>query len=796
MTAQKLTTAQEPTAADGLRERADGLIGKPLPRVQDERMLRGHGHYVDDLDQSGVLHAAVLRSPIASGEVVHFDASAALADERVALVLGPDDIAPLVDSVPCSWLLMGQRPIDMAIGERQVRYVGQPIGVVIAASRAAAEDAAELVDLDFDDRPAVVGVDGARANASLVYPDLGTNEVGSIHFGDPLDTLEEVFASAAHVVERQLAVPRISHSPMEPRGIVAEWVPATEQLTAVSSTQVPHLVRQDLAKALRLRADQVRVVAPDVGGSFGQKASLFADEAIVCLAAKVIGRKVKWIEDRSEALTASYQGRGTYSRSRLALDADGRFLALHTDLHGDVGAFAGSGTGGSGPFQVAGLMVEGPYRYDKAGATVTGWYTHTPPTAAFRGYGMQEGTWIRERLVDEAARELGIDPVELRRKNMLTADQLPHLTHTQVPYDNGDYPQVLDKAAAIAAGTARPSEGRVRRGIGLAAMVEITGFAPTALLEMFQIHWSGWEAATIRVNEDGSVTVFSGVTSVGQGIETALTQIAAERLGVPPSRVRVQLGDTATAPYSNIAAQASRSLALAGGALWTAADRLRTRMRVLAGSALGCAADDVVFDGETFQAPDRRSVTWAEVAHRGWMGWGRADFDQIQLQETVDYDPAGITFGYATHGAQVAVDLDTGKVRVEDYWVVHDSGVVVNPLIAEGQTYGGVTMGLGGALHEQCTFSEEGQPTATTYLDYIVPLSEDVPDIVIEHVETPSQITPGGFKGLGESGTIPPPAAIANAVAAAVPEIAEHLVTTPLSPTHIWTLLDQAGLTR
>lgn len=772
------------------------LVGTGLPRLQDERMLRGRGRYVDDIDETGVLHAAIVRSPVASGEITQFDATAARASERVALVLGPDEIAELSVPVRASWLLPGQQRADMPLADRAVRYVGQPLAIVVADSRAAAEDAAELIDMEFDDRDAVVGVDGAQSDgAPLVYPELGTNKVGAIHFGAPVEELDPIFATAAHVVERTMSVPRISHSALEPRGLAAEWIATTEELTVFSSTQVPHMVRQDLAKALRLRADQVRVVAPDVGGSFGQKASLFADEGIVCLAATRLGRKVKWVEDRTEALTASYHGRGTTSRSRLALDGDGRFLALHTDMHGDVGAFTTSGTGGSGPFQVAGLMVEGPYRYDEAGATVTGWYTNAVPTAAFRGYGMQEGTWVRERLVDEAARQLGIDPIELRKRNMLTADQLPHVTHTQVPYDNGDYPAVLDRAVAMGARKGKSSKRRIRRGIGYASMVEITGFAPTALLEMFQIHWSGWEATTIRVNEDGSVTVIAGVTSVGQGIETALAQIAAERLGVPIDWISVQLGDTATAPYSNIGAQASRSLTLGGGALWTAADRLRDRMYALASAHLGEPAEQLRFDGGVFHAPEGGSAAWQEIAHRGWMGWGRTDPDRIRLEETVDYDPAGITFGYATHGAQVAVDLDTGKIMVEDYWLVHDSGVVVNPLVAEGQLLGGIAMGLGGVLHEHATYSDTGQPTAATYLDYIVPLSEDVPSIEIEHVVTPSAITPGGFKGLGESGTIPPPATIGNAVANAVPEIAESLVTLPLSPSDIWTLLQQKGLT-
>jgi carbon-monoxide dehydrogenase large subunit len=299
----------------------------------------------------------------------------------------------------------------------------------------------------------------------------------------------------------------------------------------------------------------------------------------------------------------------------------------------------------------------------------------------------------------------------------------------------------------------------------------------------------------VRINEDGSVTVFSGATGIGQGIETSLTQIAAERLGVPLDWIDVQLGDTTVSGYSNIGSQASRALPLAGGALWKAADILRARMCDLAATYLKADLTAVIHDGGKFLSTDGSSISWQEVAHRGWMGWGHTEGDVIRLEETVDFDPPGITFSYATHCAQVAVDLDTGKVSVEDYWIVHDSGVVVNPLVAEGQIVGGVAMGLGGALHENSTFDENGQPTATTYLDYIVPLAEDMPEIVIEHIVTPSSFIPGGFRGLGEGGTIPPPAVIGNAVAAAVPEIGQHITATPLHPSHIWTLLDAAGLT-
>lgn len=774
------------------------LIGAPVTRIQDDRMLRGNGWYVDDIPEAGTFHAAVLRSPIAAGKITGFDASEVENEPSVRLILGPDELEARLAPVPAPWLIPGQQETEVALFSRTIRYVGQPLAIVVAGSRAEAEDALELIELDFEESPAVVSIANARAeDAPLVRPEFGSNCVGQIHFGDPIETLEEVFARAHTVIDREFTIPRISHNSMEPRGLVAEWTPAVEQLTVHSSTQVPHMVRQEVAKTLGLRADQVRVIAPDVGGAFGLKTLLFPDEAMVCLAARMIGGRVKWIEDRSEALVASYHGHGQHDRARLALDENGKFLALHVDLHGDVGAYSCTGTGGTGPFQVAGLMVEGPYHYEAAATTVAAWYTNCVPTGAYRGYGMQEATFVRERLVDEAARVMNIDPVELRLRNMMSSEELPFVTRLQMPYDNGDYPRALQLAVEMTSGAQQSSEERVRRGIGFSSMTEITGFAPTALTQAFGINWSTWDSTKVRVNEDGSVTVHSGVTSVGQGIETALAQIAADTLGVPLSRISVQLGDTLVSPYSNMASQASRAVVIGGAALLKAATRMRERMAVLAASALETTPDDVIFDGNDFSTSDgTRTIGWSQVAHRGWMGWGRGDSESIALEELGEYDPASITYGYATHAAQVAVDLDTGKVRLEKYWLVHDAGTTVNPLLVNGQMIGGVAMGIGSALLEEAPYSDAGQPLATTYLDYNLPMSEDVPDIEMAHFESPSPITPGGFKGVGESGTIPPPAAIVNAVAAAVPEIAADLSFLPVSPTRIWGLLDKAGLTR
>ncbi|GEL27119.1 carbon monoxide dehydrogenase [Pseudonocardia sulfidoxydans NBRC 16205] len=767
-----------------------------MPRSHDARLLRGDGRYIDDIDDTGVLHAAIVRSPQAHGRITRFDASQARAHGASVLVLGPDEIREVAGPLPLTWQLPGQHLSSIELAVDTVRYVGQPIGIVVAPTRALAEDVAEMIQVDIEPLPVVVTLgDAIAADAPLLYPEHASNIAGEIHFGTPVDALEAALAASAHVVEREFTIQRINPSPMEPRGVLAEWIPSIEQLTVHASSQAPHLVRQELSAALRLRADQIRVVVPDVGGAFGAKTTMLADEALACLAAKVLGRRVKWIEDRTENLTACYQGRGQRARCRLGLDADGHFTALAVHILGDLGALLT--TAGSGPFQVAALTVEGPYKFEAAGASVTAVFTNAVPTGAYRGYGMQESAWIRERIVEEAARELGRNAVELRLLNMIGPDDMPFATHTTLAYDSGDYPAALRRAAEIGLQRRRPSTDRVRRGVAVTANVEVTGFAPSALLQALQIQWSGYETGTVRVNDDGSVTVFSGVNSMGQGIETTLAQIVADELGVPIELVSVQLGDTHTAAFSNFSSQASRSLPLAGAALIAAGGQMRDRMHRLAASALGVVVEDIKQDGLVFEARSVGSdVTWQQVAHLGWMGWGRPDAERIVLEETVSFDPPGIAYAYSAHGAAVAVDLDTGKVTVEEYWTVNDSGVLVNPLIVDGQIIGGVAQGLGTALLEEaCYEPETGQPLATSYLDYVLPLSEDMPDVTVEHMETPSPHITGGFKGVGESGIQPPAATIGNAIADAVPEIAAGLVATPMSPSCIWTLLAAADMT-
>lgn len=767
------------------------LVGASVPRVNDPRLLTGQGRFVDDVVLPGMLHATIVRSTLPHGTVTAFGGGA-----EGAVVLGPDEIAEATRPMPCMWIAPDQPQVAVPLADRTVRYVGQPLGIVVAASRAEAEDVAETLDIDIDPLPGVADQWAAlEPDAPLLYPEHGSNLAVRFAIGDPDDVVEEAMASADIVVSRRLRIPRIVPSPMETRGVVADWNAGARQLTVWLSTQTPHHARDHIAHVLGLRADQVRVIAGDLGGGFGAKEHLYSDEAIVCLAAMRIGRPVKWIEDRVEHFTSTFHGRDAVHDARLAMRADGTFLAIHTHVTGNLGAhFSNVGTG---PFRVSGLMLPGPYRLPVAGATISAVWTTTTPTGAYRGFGMQEAAWVRERLVDEAARELGVSPVELRRRNMYRSDELPLTTPTFQDYDSGDYHRALELVAErIAAHPAQPAAPRIRRGIGLATHVEFTGLGPSKVQEIVGFRLGGYETAVVRMEPDGSVVVTSGVMGMGQGIETTLAQLAADRLGVPLASVTVHLGDTASAPYSAAGSIASRSLTVGGGAVVRAATALRDKLLRIAAFHLEAAPGDLeLVEGEIRVKGDptaRESLT--ELVERTWLGWGLPEGESPDLEVKDVHDPLNISYPYATHAAAVSVDLDTGQVTVDAYWVAHDSGVVVNPMIVDGQIMGGVAQGLGIALFEKMLYAEDGTPLSTTFLDYQIPLSSNLPDMVLDHYETPAPHIPGGMKGVGEGGTIVAPAAIGNAVAAAVPEIAGRILETPLSPGRLWDLLHEAGL--
>ncbi|MEQ4715877.1 xanthine dehydrogenase family protein molybdopterin-binding subunit [Nonomuraea sp. B19D2] len=756
-------------------------VGARTPRREDARLLTGKGRYVGAVRLPGMVHAYVVRSPIAHGRLIGCDAKAAWAVEGVLDVITPADAAGL--SLPCVSLAPGQRMTSYPVLDDAIKYAGQPLAVVVARTPEAARDAAELVDLSLAEQPAAVGAERAMEDgAPLLYPEWGTNVVTDFTLGDA--DCAAAIEQAAHVVEMTFTMGRVSPYPIEPRGVVASY--ADDELTVHISSQAPHHVREHLADTLGLSHDRVRVISGDTGGGFGGKEHVYPDEALVCLAAMRLGRPVSWSESPGDRLFATLPARAAVHRARLALSADGRFLALHADVLGDMGAHPSNV--GVSTFAVTATLLPGPYRFDRVAVRVRGVVTNTTPTGSYRGFGQPEGSLTRERLIDEAARRLGIDRLELRLRNMLEPAELPYTTRVYQRYDSGDYPLALRTLRDLVTPVEKP-DGR-RRGIGYSCHVESTGMGPSMDLKTTAIQAGGYETVVLRMEQDGSVIVSSGVVSIGQGIETALAQLAADRVGVPIERVRVVLGDTATTPYSSIGSIASRSLAVGGGALTRAADQLRGKLVALAAHRLEASPDDLeIADGSVRVKGDpAASVTLRELATSAWRGWDLPDGVSPGLEERVSYDPAGYTFAYGAHAAAVAVDPETGAVEVERYWVVNDAGVLVNPAVVEGQLRGGVAQSIGMALTEEIVYTPEGQPIT----DYLLPTTREVPDIEVVMLETPSPLTPGGMKGVGEAGTIGPPAAIANAVAAALPEIADQITEVPLTPSRLWSLLAAA----
>lgn len=757
---------------------AEKHVGSPAPRREDARLITGRGRFVGGVRSPGAAHAVVVRSDVPHGRVLGCDVEKARAAAGVLDVITVDDARGV--ELPCA-VLGPDRPTHYPVLDDTVRYVGQPTAVVVAETEEAAHDAAALVDIDIEPLPSVVGLETAmEPGAALLHPAWGTNVGTDFPLGDE----EAATVAAEHVVEMTFRLARVAPRPIEPRGVVADY--DGETLSVRTGTQAPHFVRDHLGSALGLPVNAVRVNGCDVGGGFGAKEHVYPDEVLICLAAVRLRGPVRWSEAPGDHLNATLHARDAAHRGRLALDADGRFVALYCDIVGDLGAHASNA--GAGPLAVSALMSAGPYRFDAVGARVRGVVTTTAPTGSYRGFGQPEVTWTRERLIDEAARRLGVDPVELRLRNMLDPHELPITAGMGQRYDSGDYAAVLRTLRDRVRGE-HVEDGR-RRGIGFSCHVEMTGIGPSQTMKAEGYLAGGFENAVVRMEPDASVIVHSGLTGMGQGIETTLAQLAADELGVPLDRVRVVLGDTAVTPYSPIGSIASRSLAVGGGALINAATALRDKLFAIAAYRLEVAADDLeIADGTVrVRGVPGAEVGLADLATAAWRGWDLPDDVRPGLEEQATYDPPAYLYSSGAHAAAVAVDPDTGAVEIEGYWVVNDSGVLVNPAIVDGQLRGGVVQGIGMALYEQVSYAPDGQPSA----GYDLPTAREAPNIDVVHQQTPSPVTPGGTKGVGESGTISSPAAVGNAIAAALPEIADRITATPLTPRFLQrTLADQ-----
>jgi len=758
------------------------LIGAPVKRVEDPRFITGAARYVADIRVPGLLHVAFLRSPYASARIRRLDPSRARALPGVVAVITGEDVANLGD-MPANRVVEGMRvPPHPLLARDRVRAVGEPVAAVVAEAPALARDALELIEVEYEPGPAVVDPEAAvQPGAPLVHPEFGTNV--AFTFGQEGGDVEGAFARADRVVRLKIAHSRIAAVAMEPRGALAVPDPATGELTVWVSTQSVYNVRSALSAVLGEPDHRIRVIAPDVGGGFGSKGCAYREEVLTAYLARTLGRPVRWVATRSEDLLSTMQAREEVDYVQAAVAADGRVLGLKVESIYNLGAFLQLSTA-MPPLRTPVYCV-GAYDIRNVRTRVTAVFTNTIPTGPYRGAGRPEAAFVAERLMDEVARELGLDPAEVRRRNFIRPEQFPYRTATGVVYDSGDYGRALDRALELVDYTGlRAEQARARAqgelmGIGLATYIELSA--------------QGWESGAVRVEPSGRVTVLTGSVPHGQGHETAWAQIVADELGVPLENVRVRYGDTGVVPVG-IGTFGSRSAALAGSALVVAAEKVRQKALQIAAHLLEASPEDLVYEGGRIfvRGAPGRAVTLEQVARAAY---SRAPAPGIEpgLEATAYFQAPQEGYSFGAYVAVVRVDPETGVVRLEKMVAVDDCGRVINPLLVEGQIHGGLAQGIGQALLERVAYDENGQLLTGTLMDYAVPRAEDLPAFVVDRTETPGPGNPLGVKGVGEAGTIGAPPAIVNAVVDALAPLGVRHIDMPLTPERVLAAIRAAG---
>jgi aerobic carbon-monoxide dehydrogenase large subunit len=772
----------------------EGFIGQSFPRREDKRLLSGNGRYIDDLVLPRMLHVAFVRSPIAHARIRSIDLSRVRAASGVALAITAADLKrelpPVADHripMPSKWRMAVKHKITnprQPLLADKIRYVGEPIAAVVAESRYAAEDAIELAAVDLEPLPAVVDVEAALLpDAPLVHDELGTNLLAEMAVckGDATGA----FARAPHRLRRRFYHHRYAAVPIECRGVVSAYDPRTDVVTAWSSTQMVHMVRNVIAGTLGLAQANVRCVAPDVGGGFGVKGHAYPEDQLIPFLARRLGRPVKWIEDRYEHFLASCHARDQLHDAEIGFDSDGRIIAMRDEFIADSGAF--NPIGGAIAYNTV-VHMPGPYKIDHLEINARIVATNKTPNAPYRGAGRPEAVQVTERFIDLIASQLGLEAAEVRRRNMIPRDAMPYEVHLPyrdgepIVYDSGDYLGALEKTVAklggIEAFRLRQAEARKHGhylGLGFGCYTEGTGAGP-------------YESVALRIEPSGKIHVTAGVCSQGQGMETIFAQIAADVWKVRPEDIVVSLGDTA-AITTAFGVMASRCTVTVSSAIHFASKTLREKAFAIAANLLECSSEDLeLVEGSVgiVGVPGQR-VTLGQVAQAARPGWdhGRPNGVEPGLECTHYYEPPTVTWSYAVHGAIVDVDIGTGKIKIERYVVAHDCGITVNPMLVEGQVIGGVAQGIGGVLLEGLHYDAKGQLLTVSLADYALPTSTDVPEIELIHQETPSPLNPLGVKGLGEGGAIAPGVTIANAVCDALAPFKMELNSTPITSEQI-----------
>ena len=777
-------------------------VGTARLRKEDARLITGQTRWTDNIDTTGMLHLAVLRSPMAHARIDHVDVSPALERPGVVAAFSGADLAEGLGSLPCAWPVTEDivLPDHPPIAVDEVRHAGDPVAVVVARDRYAAADALEAVEVDYEPLPPVLDLEAALEPGSpLVHADKGTNRC----YDWPLRAGEDFAAvrqRAEVTLKRRYHQQRLIANAMEPRAVVVTPIAASDEYTLYSSTQIPHILRIMLAVVTGVPEHKLRVVAPDVGGGFGSKLQVYGEEALTLAVARRLGRPVKWTESRSEGYLATHHGRGMIQDVEIAAMRDGTLLGLKADLLVDMGAYLMLVTPGIpilGAFMYPGIYKMGSYELN-----VTGVFTTRTPTDAYRGAGRPEATYAIERTMDELAVELGLDPVELRRRNWIRHEEFPYPTIAGLTYDSGNYEAATEKALALfdydklrAEQADRNHRGdTVRLGIGVSTYTEMCGLAPSRVLRDLRYAAGGWEAADVRMLPTGKVEVVTGTSPHGQGHATCWSQIAADVLGVPFEDVQVVHGDTRAAPQG-MDTYGSRSLVVGGTAVHHAATKVVDKARKVAAHLLEASERDLEFTDGVFSvkgSPDAQK-TIQEVAFETFSSHDLPDGMEPTINAGHLIDPDDFSYPHGTHLCAVEVDTETGMTRIRSYVGVDDVGRVINPMIVEGQVHGGLAQGIAQALYEEAVYDDEGNLVSGTMADYLVPSAPDLPEFVTDRTETPATTNPLGVKGVGEAGTIASTPAVVNAIVDALRPLGVRDVRMPCTPERVWQALKEAS---
>jgi carbon-monoxide dehydrogenase large subunit len=765
-------------------------VGKRLKRKEDPRLIQGISHYTDDFKLAGMLCCAFTRSPHAHAEIKAIRTDAAKALPGVVAVFTADDTGG-IGPIPCAMQMPGLKvPKHPVLATGRVRYVGEPVAVVVAEDIYIARDAAELVEVDYEPLPVVTDMEKALSNeTTYVHDEFKSNQAftHTLKNGD----IDAAFKKADRVVKQRMVNQRLAPIAMEARAVLAEYLPGENRLTVWSSTQIPHLLKTQMSVMVGLPETAVRVIAPEVGGGFGSKLNVYAEEGVVPWLAMKLGRPVKWAETRRENFLATIHGRDTINDVELALKKDGKIMGMRARILADMGAYHQLLT----PLipQLTALMHAGCYKIPAIQIDIVGVFTNKMSTDAYRGAGRPEATYNVERIMDIAALELGQDPVEFRLKNFPQPKEFPFTTITGLTYDSAEYQQALAKALKLAGYDAlrrRQKNGRKAGkyyGVGVSTYVEICAIGPSAATPA-----GGWESGTVRIEPTGKVTLLTGASPHGQGEETTFAQLLADELGIDPDDVNVVHGDTMAVPYG-IGTFGSRGTAVGGTAAYFATQKLKAKLSTLAAHLLGCKPADITIGrGRLSAKGGKKSIAFGELVTAAYTAHNIPPGFEPGLEATHFFEPPNFTFPFGTHIASVEVDVETGEVKIEKYVGVDDCGNIINPMIVAGQIHGGIAQGMGQAMWEELIYNEDGQLITGTLMDYAMPKAHFFPEFTLDHTVTPSPVNPMGVKGVGEAGTIASTPCMVNAVCDALSPLGVRHIEMPLKPERVWNAIRAA----